>query len=607
MAGRKKEVPKSAKQIAEALFSSPEDIADLNEMADSAKISQKVQPAPNYQVSDLARSLRPKIQKRPINKPLGKSDTIRVATQPIGKNGVLWASTTTTPRELAEKNRRARRAVDILQGKLTIRQPKITAPGVAPSEAYVRTPSYPKRGFIPVRGRRIASNDVQTGLDIAQHVADEYFNNRPQEALDRMGNVKPSHLESELYRLNDHMAKYNIDPTLQSRKPFMDDDMDEYYNRYGVGPIDKTISESDTPGANSNNPLRSLFKERDKLVGRLAGGPVQSLYTTGSISLSIPDKEAKQVARVNEQGIFGLTEIPKTENVTNPSEQPPKASGDPQVFERRVRAASYTPKAQQDTLPDSHEFELRNGDLWIKRSFRGQHMPHLDELVHRNTDAIPPAGKVVSIPDFRPHKYSYSADGIDSYANINGQEQSVHSSVLSHYVVNKDPNTGRLAVAPHSADKTDGGLFVAHPTTGKITPVSESSVMPSPEVREAVSRGDITEGAASKWENQLRPRPSVASGPTERDLIHNLWMKHGPVSTGSGDLPPINRAKASDQIKQNWFDTTHKLAVDHFTRNNPGATIPEDKVGLVTNFLTKERKKASYKRDVKKASDLGLL
>jgi hypothetical protein len=600
MAGRKKEIPKSAKQIAEALFSSPEDIADLNEKGEESAFSQKVQTAPNYQVSDLARSLRPKIQKRPINKKPGKLDPIRVATQPIGKNGVLWASTTTTPRELAEKNRRARRAADILQGKLTFSQPKITAPGVVPSEAYVRTPSLASLDY---------NSDTQTGLNIAQHVADEYFNNRPQEALDRTGNVKPSHLESELYRLNDHMAKYNIDPTLHSRAPKVHEDMDEYYNRYGVGPIDKTISEGSYQ-FDGNNPLRSLFEERDKLVRKLTGDSTVSRLTSfsGTYWKGERDPRNRPLARVNEQGIFGLTEIPKTENVTNPSAQPPsKTSADPRAFETRVRAAKYTPKAQPDTLPDSHEFELRNGDLWIKRSFRGQHMPQFDELVHRNTTRIPSTGKVVSIPDFQPHKYSYSADGADSYANIGGQEQSVHSAVLSHYVINKDPNTGRLTVAPHSADKTDGGLFVAHPTTGKITPVSESSVIPSPEVREAVSRGDITEGAASKWENQLRPRPSVASGPTERDLIHNLWMKHGPVSTGSGDLPPINRAKASDQIKQNWFDTTHKLAVDHFTRNNPGATIPEDKVGLVTDFLTKERKKASYKRDAKKAADLGLI
>jgi hypothetical protein len=599
MAGRKKEIPKSAKQIAEALFSSPEDIADLNEMADSKKTSQKVQTAPNYQVSDLARSLRPKIEKRPINKKPGKLDPIRVATQPIGENGVLWASTTTTPRELVEKNRRARRAADILQGKLTFSQPKITAPGVAPSEAYVRTPSLASRDY---------NSDTQTGLTIAQHVADEYFNNRPQEALDRMGNVKPSHLESELYRLNDHMAKYNIDPTLESRAPKTHEDMDEFYNRYGVGPIDKTVSET-TNRFYWNNPLRRLFTERDILVGKLTGDSTISRLTSfsGNRLQGARDPRNRPLARVNEQGIFGLTEIPKTENVTNPSEQPPKASGDPQVSERRVRAAAYTPKAQQDTLPDSHEFELRNGDLWIKRSFRNQHMPQFDELVHRNTDAIPPAGKVVSIPDFQAHKYSYDAAGADSYANIGGQEQSVHAATMHHYIVNKD-ESGRLTIAPHpSMTVSTGGLFAVHPNTGKPVSVSESSVMPSPEVREAVERGEVLEGAGSKWESQLRPRPSVASGPTERDLIHNLWMKHGPVSTGSGDLPPINRAKASDQIKQNWFDTTHKLAVDHFTRNNPGVTIPEDKVGLVTDFLTKERKKASYKRDAKKASDLGLI
>jgi hypothetical protein len=269
-----------------------------------------------------------------------------------------------------------------------------------------------------------------------------------------------------------------------------------------------------------------------------------------------------------------------------------------------VRGAEYRAMPQKDSLPDSHRFVLLGQDMYIKRSFNGHALP--DELVHKGTDRIPDkGGKVVSIPNFQAHRYSWSADGADSFANIGGVEQRVHSSTMHHYIVNRD-ETGRLTVAPHpDMPESPGGLFAVHPTTGKPVSVSESSVLPSPEVREAVGRGAIMEGAGYKYENRNRPAPET-TGPSEKDMIHNLWVKHGPQKAGSG-MAPIPITNASHQVKQNWFNNAHAIAVEHFTRNNPGAEVPSDKFGLVNDFFSKERKKASYKRDAQKASDLGLM
>jgi hypothetical protein len=599
MAGKSKK-PQTAAEIKASLFSDAQEDAVIDADAGLAtykeesrkRIAQKVQDNPQYDVSDLARNLRSRVTvQSPIKPRVNPKDApYRVAGEQIGETGALVRSRVTTPRKEAETRSKIRRATDILEGRVSItkKTPNITAPGVAPAEA----PAFPNYGFFKQNGKRVYSDAKNTTDKISQNIVDEYFANRPAEAVNEYGQLKSSHAERELYRLNAHMAKYNVNPKLLSTKPNIS-------NKRGI------LSNEDVPGPAyklsdgvEDSPLRHLFMERDSLVARVSGRDTGSVKNLEGVGTEVPGlnwQETGPLAKVNKAGVFGLTGVAAASTPNQEKSATEKES--------MVRGAEYRAMPQKDSLPDSHRFVLLGQDLYIKRSFNGHALP--DELVHRGTDRIPDkGGKVVSIPNFQSHRYSWSADGERSYANIGGVEQRVHSSTMHHYIVNRD-ETGRLTVAPHpDMPESSGGLFAVHPTTGKPVSVSESSVLPSPEVREAVGRGAITEGAGSKYENQLRPRPAAAaSEPTEQDMIHNLWVKHGPGSSEAG----TSLVNASHQIKQNWFNTAHKLAVKHFSENNPQAAIPSDKIGLVDNFFTKERKKAAYKRDAQKASDLGLM
>jgi hypothetical protein len=589
-----KKKPQTAAEIKASIFSNAEDANEADLQAESARklseytkekrISQRPQDKPAYDVSNLARNLRGKIALAPVVPKPSKNAPYRVATETIGENGILARSRVTTPRQEIETARKVRRAVGILNGTITV-APKtrsISAPGVVPAEAYQR-PSIKNTGVFRQNGKLVDASDEETGRRISQNIVDEYFANRPKEAVNDFGQLKSSHAESELYRLNAHMGKYNINPKIYTNEHGVDgENINDRYTKIG--------------------PLHSLFTERDDLVAKVTGRPnysVKNLEGLGSDAEGLNWKPTGRLARVNEAGVFGLTGAFAAPQSNTPREDTPGQR------EKRIRAAVYTPAFQKDSLPDGHKLVLRNGDMWIKRFFNKTHVPQFDELIHKNSDRIPnAAGKEISIPNFQAHRYSYDAAGADSYANIGGKEQRVHASTMHHYIISRD-ESGGLTVAPHpSMPESTGGLFAVHPSTGKPVSVSESSVLPSSEVREAVERGEILEGAGAKYENQLRPRPAAAtSEPTEKDLIHNLWLKHGPSRSESG----TSLVNVGDQIKQNWFDTAHKLATDHFMNNNPGAPVPSDKVGLVDTFFSKERKKAAYKRDAKNASDLGLM
>jgi hypothetical protein len=597
--------PQSAKEISESIFSSPADVADIDSSADATakQYRQRPQEKPKYVVSDLARDLRSKIKLQSAMEPKTTNPRdipYRVAGEQVGETGALVRSRVTTPRKEVVRARQINKAKLILEGKLvfTPRPTRsLTSGGIVPSEAYLKTSEQPvKKGYVNINGTKHWMPSLEDTRDIlGRSISDEYFANTPKEAVDSNGKIKNSHLESELYRLNAHMAKNYIDTVKGSRSPA------------NTG-VDSPELEAERKAYNekyelpASSPVKSLFQHRDYLVGRIVGN---------SATENLTAREGAQwppVARVNDQGIFGLIEAPREENITD---RPLRTTRPPLTDAQRekdVRAAGYTQTPQKDSLPDRHKLELRDGNLWIRRTFNGVHVPHFDELVQRGTDRIPEGGKTISISDFSAHRYAPSADGAESFANVGGAEHLVHASTVHHYIVSKD-DAGQLTVAPHpTMEPSSGGLFAVHPANGKPVEVSPSSVMPSSEVRENVARGMVTQGAGARWEQASsgRPEPEAPAGPSERDLIHNLWVKHGPQKAAPG-MAPIPITNASHQVKQNWFNNAHSIAVEHFTKNNPGAEVPSDKFGLVDNFFSKERKKAAYKRDAQKASDLGLM